>query len=427
MSNKRKVILKGPLLTQSGYGEQARYALRSLRTREDLYDIYIMPITWGVTSWSREHDEERKWIDERIEATIAYVQQGGQFDMSLQVTIPLEFEPMAPINVGYTAGIETSKMAPEWIEKINSMDRVMTISSHSQRVMENSEYRAARQTNGVQGEEFVHKVGQGIIKYINYPVKTFNELPNIQLDLETSFNFICTNQWSTRKNIHSTIKWFIEEFKDDKNVGLVVKTNVSKNCLLDRRVAQARVKEIVDSFDDVKCKIYLLHGDMTDKEMHALYKHEKIHCFVTTTYGEGFGLTMFEAAYSGLPVIATAWSGQLDFLVDENGKNKFYPISFDMRQVPEDSVWQGVITADSMWAVPREHSAKKMMREVYENYENRILVDGITERFASEKMHAEFVQIFDEAWTSWQHNNACPIEDVDEWLNELSDEFIINE
>ena len=136
---------------------------------------------------------------------------------------------------------------------------------------------------------------------------------------------------------------------------------------------------------------------------------------------------MFEAAYSGLPVIATAWSGQLDFLVDENGKNKFYPISFDMRQVPEDSVWQGVITADSMWAVPREHSAKKMMREVYENYENRVLVDGITERFASEKMHAEFVQIFDEAWTNWQHNNPCPIEDVDEWLNELSDEFIINE
>jgi hypothetical protein len=87
---RKKVILKGPLLTRSGYGEQARFALRSLRSREDLFDIFIQPLSWGQTSWSCDMDDERIWIDQTIEKTIGHIQQGGQFDISLQVTIPNE-------------------------------------------------------------------------------------------------------------------------------------------------------------------------------------------------------------------------------------------------------------------------------------------------------------------------------------------------
>ena len=100
---KRRILLKGPLLTRSGYGEQARFALRSLRSREDLFDIFIQPLQWGKTSWASEMDEERVWIDQTIEKTIGYVQSGGQFDASLQVTIPNEFERLAPVNIGYPA------------------------------------------------------------------------------------------------------------------------------------------------------------------------------------------------------------------------------------------------------------------------------------------------------------------------------------
>ena len=58
-----KVLLKGPLLTQTGYGHHARTVLRALRTKEDLFDIYIQPIVWGQTSWIWEDNEERQWID----------------------------------------------------------------------------------------------------------------------------------------------------------------------------------------------------------------------------------------------------------------------------------------------------------------------------------------------------------------------------
>ena len=36
---KKKIFVKGPVLSQSGYGEQSRFALRALKSREDLFDI----------------------------------------------------------------------------------------------------------------------------------------------------------------------------------------------------------------------------------------------------------------------------------------------------------------------------------------------------------------------------------------------------
>ena len=136
---RKKVLIKGPLLTRSGYGEQSRFALRSLRSREDLFEIFIQPLKWGQTSWLNEIDEERKWIDRTIEKTIAFIQQGGKFDMSLQITIPNEWQKLAPVNIGYTAGIETSKVAPIWLQKGNeNVDKIITISSHSMNTYKNT-------------------------------------------------------------------------------------------------------------------------------------------------------------------------------------------------------------------------------------------------------------------------------------------------
>ena len=69
---KRNVLMIAPFNTRSGYGEQARFALRSLRSQPDLYDIYIQPLQWGKTSWIQEDNEERSFIDQCIHKTIPY-------------------------------------------------------------------------------------------------------------------------------------------------------------------------------------------------------------------------------------------------------------------------------------------------------------------------------------------------------------------
>jgi hypothetical protein len=65
-------------------------------------------------------------------------------------------------------------------------------------------------------------------------------------------------------------------------------------------------------------------------------------------------------------VIATGWSGQLDFLVDRRtGTSNFYNVEYDIQPIPEQIVWEGVIIKESMWAYPREQSAKEQMRRCY--------------------------------------------------------------
>ena len=84
----KKIVVKGPALSQSGYGEHTRFVLRSLRSRPDLFDIYFININWGQTSWIYEDSEERRWIDFLLGKTIQHTQQKGEFDISLQVTVP---------------------------------------------------------------------------------------------------------------------------------------------------------------------------------------------------------------------------------------------------------------------------------------------------------------------------------------------------
>ena len=48
---KKKVIVRAPILTQSGYGEHARFIMRALKAKEEYFDIYAIPIEWGKLNW----------------------------------------------------------------------------------------------------------------------------------------------------------------------------------------------------------------------------------------------------------------------------------------------------------------------------------------------------------------------------------------
>jgi hypothetical protein len=196
----KKVLIKGPVLSRSGYGEQARFALRALQSRPDLFDIYIVNIPWGRTGQISSDDEEANVIHETLLKTQTYVHQKGQFDISLQVTVPNEFEKIAPINIGYTAGIETTKVSPQWIAKANeTVDRIIVVSDHSKKVFEQTKYDVKDQN----GNEHKNWGLQVPVETVNYPVRVF-EPEEVNIDFRTSKNFLTVSQWGPRKNLDNT-------------------------------------------------------------------------------------------------------------------------------------------------------------------------------------------------------------------------------
>ena len=401
---KLRIIVRGPVLSMSGYGEQSRFALRALRKHEDKLDIYIVPIPWGNTNWINTNDEERKWMDANILRTANYLKSepNPQFDLSLQVTIPNEWEDLAKVNVGYTAGIETTRVAPVWFEKTNMMDRVIVVSNHAKQVFESSAYDALNKSTG---EKAILKL-ETPMEVVSYPVRNYDADEQFDIDLEHDFNYLLMAQWSERKNIENTIKWFVEE-NIDQEVGLVIKTNSQANCKIDKEFTlEKRLQPLLKQYEDRKCKVYLLHGDLSEQQLTSLYTHPKIKCMVSLTHGEGFGLPLFEAAYNGMPIIAPGWSGQCDFLYAKmagpgGGKVKnralFHEVDYDIGPVQKSALWEGVIQEGSMWCYPKEGSFKMQLRKVRNKYDKslktaKLLQQYIIDNFKEDELYDKFAK-----------------------------------
>ena len=418
---RKKVLVRGPALSLSGYGVHTRFALKSLREHEERFEIFIINTKWGQTGWIWENSEFRDWMDKKIIDTHHYINNKGQFDISVQVTIPQEWEKLAPVNIGVTAGTETTMISPLWVEKSNIMDHIITTSRHTNFAFEKSEYEARNEQTGetIKGIKCTTP-----LTAVSYPVREFEPKELSDFSFETDFNFLTVAQWSIRKNMEKTITWFVEEFIDQP-VGLVVKTSIRNGSILDRHHTEIKLKNLLEPYKDRKCKIYLLHGDFTDEEMTYIYRHPQIKAIIGISHGEGFGLPLFEASYNDLPIVCSAWGGQNDFIfapiVNKKGKTKMKPmiakVDYDISPIQKEAVWENVLIEGSMWCYPKQGSYKMRLREVYKNYDRfkkqaQGLKKWVLEEFEAKKQYKKFADI------------VCE-EDVialDEWLKDLSEE-----
>lgn len=416
---RKRILVKGPVMSRSGYGEQCRFALRALRSQEDLFDIYVENISWGNTGWINDDTEEREWYDELFKKTVFHKQKKGTFDISLQVTIPNEWTKLAPYNVGYTAGIETTKVAAKWIENSYLMDRIIVVSNHAKQVYESTTYPAQ---NNATGEVIENWKVQTPIDVVNYCFRDIKP-KKLKLDLKNDFNFVTISQFGPRKNLVNTIQWFVEEFIDQP-VGLIVKGYIGKNGIKDKEMTQTALSKVLERYPQRKCSVHLLHGHMSDEEMAGLYNHPKVKAMVSLTHGEGFGLPLFEAAYNGLPVLAPEWSGHCDFLYadikDKKGKTKkkalFSKIDYTLQPVQKEAVWPGVIEAESMWCYPDQGSYKMKLREIQKDYgrfkkQANLLKKEILKNFTAEKQY----KLFCDAIYKQEDFN------VESWLDKLDE------
>jgi len=422
----KSLLVKGPALSRSGYGEQTRFALRALREHEDKYNLLLLNLGWGQTGQINQNNEEMAWLLHLIAKAENHIRHQAPIDISLQSTIPNEWEKIAKVNIGYTAGIETTRVSPQWIEKAKIMDKIIVVSNHSKNVFNDTVYEV---TNPQTNEKFKFSNATPV-EVVNYPVRSLEQQP-IELDLDYDFNFLTVAQMGPRKNLENTIKWFVEEFHDDE-VGLVLKTNITNCSTMDRHMCSEGIENILRNVPDRKCKVYLLHGDLTLQEMNYLYAHPKIKSYITLTHGEGFGIPIFEAAYHGVPVIAPQWSGQCDFLHAPviSGKRKkakikplFCRVDYSLAEIPQEVIWDGVLEKGASWCVPTEKSAKQSMRDMYKSYTRYVgmskklqkhILTNFTEEIQNEKMATAILGDQDEI-------------ELEDWLSDFSNEIEVHE
>lgn len=385
---KRRLQFTGPVLTASGYGVHARQLLRAI-TGTGLYDVRVEALKWGETPVL--HDPGLEWI-RSAQGTHA------DPDVSVQVTIPNEFKRRAPLTIGVTAGIEVDRVSPQWIMKCNQEVDVVVVPSEHSRSSFMVEYQGSDGSK-LRLEKPVFVVPEGVDTSVYRP----RDRVRSRFDLaERAFVFVGLGldkpHGRDRKNVTRLVEYFCRTFAGNRSVGLVLKTSIVNYSTVDYELVRRRVAEIKESTGCGEFpRITVVHGRLSELEMAELYNDPRVVAAVSLTHGEGFGLPLIEAAACGLPVMATNWSGHLDFL-RRDGRRLFVPIEYDLQEIPQECVWEGVMDLGTRWAVPREadFSMKLQKMAVSSDTPRRWaaeLATHIAERYSLEATGAAFCDL----------------------------------
>ena len=369
MNNKPTLVVSAPVDTYSGYGARARDLVQSIIDL-DKYDVKVLSQRWGGTRFGYLEYHGNTSLSSRI-----IPQLTQQPDVWVQVTIPSEFQKVGKFNIGLTAGIETTLCDPSWIEGCNRMDLVLVSAEHAKTTFENSKFNIqdnnTKQVTGI--VELTTKVevlfeGADIQKYAPIALPVNLDLSNIKED----FLYLVVGHWlpgiigEDRKNIGYTIKAFLETFKNNKKApGLILKVQSGVGTsIMDREVLLDKIDAIRKTVKGTLPNIYLLHGDISDAEINELYNHTKVKAMISLTKGEGFGRPLLEFSLVNKPIIASGWSGHIDFL-----DNKFTKqIGGTLTNVHPSAAVDKMILQESQWFTPDDALVGNALKDVFDDY-----------------------------------------------------------
>lgn len=169
-----------------------------------------------------------------------------------------------------------------------------------------------------------------------------------------SFSFV------QRKNPIGVIRAFRAAFPDDEGVRLVLKT---QNRTQVHDPYQHAIWEVVDEEVDRDDRITLMDETLTYNDLRRL--KSGVDCYISLHRSEGWGFGMIEAMAMGVPVIATAYSGNMDFCTPET----CWLVDYDLVCLyPDDYIF---VVPGQKWAEPKLDSAAAQMRAVVFDVEER--------------------------------------------------------
>jgi len=326
----------GPVFDTSGYASATRNYIRAL--------INSGSVELSVTGVSFEkqkttHGEFNALVKPFMDRNVGH---------KIQIThlTPENFPNVRDsncYNIAYTVW-ETSQLPPGWPDLCNSMDEIWVPSKWNQGVFKAS---------GVTKPVYVIPHG--------FSMPDLNHKQHLSMGVSAdTFVFYSIFQWLERKNPLGLLRAYLTEFSPLEDVCLALKTY--------RLDTGAKEQNIIKE-DITNCKLGLnlkefpmvrLFGTLLSHEL-MLGFHDRGDCFVLPHRGEGFGIPFAEAMSHGKPVIATRYSGNTEFMNDDNS----YLI--DYQETPVTNMIFPNYHGHMVWADPDLIHMRKLMREVFEN------------------------------------------------------------
>lgn len=406
------LLIVGPYKTRSGYGQHSRLLLNAIYNSPEIideYDIKLMSTKWGSTPLIKLSHEDgfEKWlIDNEI------IQTQEQPDVSIQITIPSEFQRIGKFSIGITAGTEVTIAPLKFIEGCNLVDLVITPSQFTKDVLLGTKYDKRNQQGQIEHTLQINKSIEVLFEgydpniFDKNKVTHTSELSKFIKNIKEEFCFLSVGTWlqgdlgQDRKDIGMTIKVFYDTFKNKKNrPGLLLKVNGAGFSHPEKDQIINKINDIqelvrAEGFNGEFPNVYLLNGELTDAEMNLLYNHPKIKAMVSFTKGEGYGLPLLEFTSTGKPIICSGYSGLMDFLNPEFS----FLLPGELTQIHRSAV-NDFLPKEGHWFTVNYSLASQVLNDCFQNYEkylekSRKHIQYSKNNFSLTKMQERFLEIW---------------------------------
>lgn len=210
------------------------------------------------------------------------------FDVHSKNDWPIFSHPkLAPYLVSHCYAWEETIFPVNIIMHLEKFDGIYTTSNFA---------NIALRSSGYTGD--LSCIGNGVDH-----IKNYQKSNTIDIDVPKKFRFLHISSGLLRKGMDVGIKSFLEEFSDETDVILVIKTHFNESNI---------IYDIVNELDaEERKKIELIDEDLSQNEMQNLILDSDF-CFFPSR-GEGFLLPAAEAMLLGVPVCVTACGGNQEF------------------------------------------------------------------------------------------------------------------
>jgi glycosyltransferase involved in cell wall biosynthesis/tetratricopeptide (TPR) repeat protein len=320
---------------QGGYTEEAIAAVEAL-------DDAGLHVAANIVEWDRTFAPRPPHKAERLAALLNRDLPDEFVHVAHIGANRFKRHPAAIASVGRTM-FETTGVPAEWVERCNLMDEVWVPSEHNLRTFADAGVAASK----------LHKVPETFDTALFDPSVAPLEVEGLR-----GFVFLSVFAWIGRKAWDILLRSWFDEFDRRDDVTLLLKADPDlappgTDC---RREVDAFIRDQLKRDPKQGPQVVVLEEQLEISDVPRLYRAAD--AFVLASRGEGWGRPYMEAMAMGLPTIATAWSGHLDFMNQDNS----HLVDYELVPTPANEWMRG-----QKWAEPSVKDLRRKLRTVYKD------------------------------------------------------------